>query len=365
MINFRFHIVSLTAVLLALGIGLVLGTTFLDDAVQDRLEGELDGLERDLDRVEQRNGDLERQLEAFQTEAAGLDEQLGARLFDGKLQDHPVLVVAPRGIDDSLVERVTSALDQADADLMGTWWLTDRLVLDDEAEVTDLAAALDVAADGEDDTERLRDDVAAELAEVLAAAADVANAPDAAELSAQSSGEGGSGGAEPVRTRSVGQAAPAEPEVLARLREAGFVEYDVPDGDGDVVRLPSAGLRVVGVSGPRASVRPGDALVPMLSDLAAGERSTPVVAVEPSRLAEEDQAQGDEAEIRLVDVIRDDDDLSSAVSTVDDLERVSGRVATILALVDARPGNPRVGHYGTDGGDALLPPPEDDEEDGS
>ena len=33
MVNFRFHIVSLTAVLLALGLGLLLGTTFLDDMI--------------------------------------------------------------------------------------------------------------------------------------------------------------------------------------------------------------------------------------------------------------------------------------------------------------------------------------------
>ena len=33
MINFRFHLVSLTAVFLALGVGLLLGTTFLDDAL--------------------------------------------------------------------------------------------------------------------------------------------------------------------------------------------------------------------------------------------------------------------------------------------------------------------------------------------
>src|ERR671918_510521 len=55
MINFRFHIVSLTAVLLALGIGLVLGTTFLDDATVDELKDQLEGLESDLNREGRRN----------------------------------------------------------------------------------------------------------------------------------------------------------------------------------------------------------------------------------------------------------------------------------------------------------------------
>src|SRR5512132_4402933 len=107
MINFRYHIVSIIAVFLALGVGLLLGTTFLDDALEDQLRGDLEELEQDL------------------------DEQRGARLFDRQLLVQPVLAVAPRGIDDGLVERVHTALDQADADVMGTWWLTDRLLLDD------------------------------------------------------------------------------------------------------------------------------------------------------------------------------------------------------------------------------------------
>ena len=45
MINFRFHIVSLTAVFLALGIGLMLGTTFLDTATVDSLRERQEELE--------------------------------------------------------------------------------------------------------------------------------------------------------------------------------------------------------------------------------------------------------------------------------------------------------------------------------
>jgi hypothetical protein len=345
MINFRFHIVSLTAVLLALGIGLVLGTTFLDDATVDRLERQLDGLETDLDHAGERNAELQRRLDSFDDEAAGLDEQLGARLFDGQLLSQPVLVMAPRGIDDGLVDRVTSALDQADADVMGTWWLTDRLVLDDDDEVTALADALNLSTD---DTGRLRNSLATQLADVLFGAVDLPDGPDPA-----------AGAVDPVSASQADQAAPAEPELLARLREAGFVEYDLPDGDGDVVRLPASGLRIVVVSGPGASVPLEDALMPVLADLTSDDQPAPVVAVEPSR-APEGQAGDDEAsQERLVDIIRDDGDLSRNVSTVDDLDRVSGRVATVLALVDAQPGAPRVGHYGTEDGSQLLPPAED------
>jgi Copper transport outer membrane protein, MctB len=346
MINFRYHLVSLTAVFLALGVGLLLGTTFLDDALEDQLKSDLEELEHDLDRAGERNSELRRQLEAFEEEAGGLDEQLGARLFDGQLRGQPVLVVASRGIDDGLVERVTTALDQADADVMGTWWLTDRLLLDDDDEVAQLAEALDLSTD---DAGRLRNSLAAQLADVLYGAIDLPATSDAA----------GAGAA--VATGQAQPAAPAEPELLARLREAEFVDYDVPDGGGDVVRLPTSGLRIVVVSGPEASVPLGDALIPVLSDLTSDDQPAPVVAVEPSRVPEDEVDGDDPPPERLVDVIRDDGDLSQYVSTVDDLDRVSGRVATVLALVDARPGSPRIGHYGTEDGTELLPPVEDAE----
>jgi Copper transport outer membrane protein, MctB len=345
MINFRYHLVSLTAVFLALGVGLLLGTTFLDDVLEDQLRSDLEELEHDLDRAGERNAELRQQLDGFEDEAGGLDEQLGARLFDGQLLGQPVLVVAPRGIDEGLVERVTTALDQADADVMGTWWLTDRLLLDDDDEVAQLAEALDLSTD---DAGRLRNNMATQLADVLYGAIDLPAISDAA----------GAGAA--VGTAQAQPAAPAEPELLARLREAEFIDYDVPDGDGDVVRLPASGLRIVVVSGPDASVPLGDALMPVLSDLTSDDQPAPVVAVEPSRVPDE-QVDGDDPPERLVDVIRDDGDLSQYVSTVDDLDRVSGRVATVLALVDAQPGAPRIGHYGTEDGTELLPPVEDPE----
>ena len=345
MINFRYHLVSLTAVFLALGVGLLLGTTFLDDALENQLRSDLEELEHDLDRAGDRNTELRQQLDAFEEEAGGLDEQLGARLFDGQLLGQPVLVVAPRGIDEGLVERVTTALDQADADVMGTWWLTDRLLLDDDDEVAQLAEALDLTTD---DAGRLRNNLATQLADVLYGAIDLPATSDAA----------GSGAA--VGTGQARPAAPAEPELLARLREAEFIDYDVPDGEGDVVRLPASGLRIVVVSGPDASVPLGDALMPVLSDLTSDDQPAPVVAVEPSRVPDE-QVDGDDPPERLVDVIRDDGDLSQYVSTVDDLDRVSGRVATVLARVDAQPGAPRIGHYGTEDGTELLPPVEDPE----
>ena len=255
MINFRFHIVSLTAVLLALGIGLVLGTTFLDDATVNGLERQLDGLENDLDRAQARNDEQQTQLDGLPRGGRrSSTSSSGERLYAGQLDGDPVLVVSTRGIDGELVDGVMSSLVQADADLLGVWWLTDRMLLDDESDVADLADALELSTD---DVDRLRRNLAVQLADVLYGASDV---PAAGPT----------------------DASPAEPALLARLREAGFIEYQLPDGvDGDVVRLPASGTRIVIVDGPDASVPATEVIVPVLAEMTA-DGPIPVVATQPT-----------------------------------------------------------------------------------
>jgi len=329
MINFRFHIVSLTAVLLALGIGLVLGTTFLDDALEQTLKKQLNDLEASLSDSRARNDELTRQLKAYQEEAAALDDQLGERLYPGQLSNDPVLVVTTKGVDKKWVDETMQVLGQANAQVLGTWWLTDRLNLDDDEKVSDLAKALELTTD---DGDRLRRSFAEQLGDVLFGPTDTA-----------------AGAVAPGR---------AEPPLVARLRAAGFLDYQMPDGaDGDTVQLPTAGLRVVVVDGPGAQVAPDQIVEPLLSRLAE-DGPVPVVAVQPLPEPEDEQAKNEEPPpTPLVEDIRDDGKLKDRLSTVDDFDRVAGHAALVLAAVDARPGTPEVGHYGaTDGADRLLPP---------
>lgn len=340
MINFRFHIVSLTAVLLALGIGLMLGTTFLDTATVDALRDRQDDLESDIAGARERSRELTAQLDGYEEEAEAFDEQLGPRMFPGRLTDVPVLVVATRGVDEGSVDRVTNALTLADADLLGTWWLTDRLRLEDDNEVSDLGDTLQLSTD---DVDRLRSTLAGQLGDVLFAASDAPGPAEGLE------GEAETEAAVPAGER-------GEPPVVARLREGGFVEYELPEGsDEDIVGLPAAGLRLVIVSGPEASIPPSALLVPVLIEYSFGG-PVPALAVEPTIVVPEDG--DDEPPESLVIDIRQDEDLVDRVSTVDDLERVPGLVATVLALSDADPAAPPVpvGHYGSGEGATLLPP---------
>jgi hypothetical protein len=339
MINFRFHIVSLTAVLLALGIGLLLGTAVVDDATVNFLHTRLDDLSGDLDEADSRNADLQDELETHRRESAEMDEQIGERVLDDQLLGDPVLVVQPQGLEGSPEDRVLETLGQAGADVLGVWRLTDRFTLDDGDEVEDLATALDVDID---DADRLRDDVSREIAEVLFGAM-TAPAPGSPP------GPGVIG--QPVQ--------PSEPDLLRRLHEGGFVDYELPEGvDGDVVLIPPDDLRLVVVTGEGAVPSDRSLLRPILGSLAS-EGSVPAVVAMATPVEDEGGEGRDGREpMSLVAAIRDDDVLSERISTVDDLERVSGRVAAVLALEDAVPGLPIVGHYGLgEGAQRLLPPP--------
>lgn len=330
MINFRFHIVSITAIFLAFAIGLVLGTNFLADASKNYLQSQIDNFSDRLTDEKAINSDLRDQISSFENEDEQLDEQVGERLFSGQLEADPVLVIAPRGLtgDPGPVERVTQSLDQADADALGVWWLTERLALDDDDELTDLAAALDVTSTGAD---TLRQDLSTRLADVLAGAID-APATD---------GDIGNG---------------VEPALLTRLHEAGFVDYEMPDGsDEDVVALPPSGLRISVVTGRGAGIPNDQILLPMLRAL-ADEAPIPVVVSEtPATADDEDEGEVPEP---LVAQIRGDGTLNERITTVDDMDRVSGQVATVLALHDAAPGDPTVGQYGLrNDAQRLLPAP--------
>jgi hypothetical protein len=344
MINFRFHIVSLTAVLLALGIGLVLGTAFFDDATVSLLRRQLDSLNNELDAAEAENADLHRRLESLTTEDTELDEQMGERLMTSQLSGDPVLVIQPEGLEGNPEDRVLEALGQAGADVRGVWRLTGRFALDDEDEIADLSTTLDLATD---DVDRLRESLTQQLADVLFAAMDTDGSTPGPGVVGMAGGPG-----------SPAQGQPGEPQLLAALHEEGFVDYELPEGDeSGAVILPSDGLRVLVITGEGATPADDAVLLPTLNWLAS-DGSVPLVVASPVPADDEPEEGEARPPTPLVATIRQDDLLSERVATVDDLDRVAGRVAIVLALQDAVPGLPLVGHYGLgEGADRLLPPP--------
>jgi len=138
MINFRFHVVSLIAIFLALALGVVIGAGVIDRGVVDTLNTRLDTVESNSERIKGENSELRDrndQLEGF----IG-DSQPFA--VSGRLLADDVGVIAVRGVDGDRVSAVITAAQQADATTTGTLWLEDKWALSDDDSVKALQDAL-------------------------------------------------------------------------------------------------------------------------------------------------------------------------------------------------------------------------------
>jgi hypothetical protein len=308
MINFRFHLVSLIAVFLALGLGILVGSTFVDQVIVDRLDREISGARRDTNAANAQNAQLKDSL-------AQTDDFLArsaAYTVEGRLQSVPVAVVAERGVDAGAVKALLATLRDAGADAPGVFWLNEAWRLDTQEGVGALRDAAGVS--GADGT--VRADALRILADRLA---------------------------EP---RTDGR---RSTDVIEELRAAGFVDF----GEGDRARLPrfpARAARVVVLTGTDGRLATTDTVVRLVQAFAAANVPTVVgevyddhdgVAPVPQRGA-------------ALAPVRGDADLAQRVSTYDNAELVSGHVTAVIALEQRATG--AVGHYGFgEGASAALP----------
>jgi len=120
-INFRYHVVSLTAVFLALAIGLVVGTAALNGPAADALNETVNSLRKS-------NSQLRDQLDGLAVEQNRKDDYVAESapyLLTGKLTARRVVVVVmPTGRE--YVDGVTKQLTAAGAKVTGTVALNDK-----------------------------------------------------------------------------------------------------------------------------------------------------------------------------------------------------------------------------------------------
>ncbi|SCG49345.1 copper transporter [Micromonospora halophytica] len=123
MINFRYHVVSLTAVFLALAIGLVVGTAALNGPVADSLRETVNGLRKDNQQMRQSVNSMQKELELEEEFAA----QMAETFLPGKLAGKRVLVLTtPTGREHT--EGVLKMLETAGADVTGRVDIQDKFV---------------------------------------------------------------------------------------------------------------------------------------------------------------------------------------------------------------------------------------------
>lgn len=109
MIDFRYHLVSLISVFIALAVGIVLGAGPLRDTISDQLTGQVEVLREEKDALRVEVDDARATI----ADQIAFLEQAGPGLLDNQLPDYRVAVLtlpgAPAAVTDALVERVEEA----------------------------------------------------------------------------------------------------------------------------------------------------------------------------------------------------------------------------------------------------------------
>jgi putative intracellular protease/amidase len=307
LISFRYHLVSIVAVFLALAVGVVMGTTVVKQGVVDQLKTRTDNLVNQTHTLQREVADLQTQLKSAERFIADAEPLL----LSAQLADRQVVMLTVQGVDPAEVDGVRRAFDQAGATVVAVLEVTARMAASDPAAQRALAAVL--------------------------GAPPSATPESLVELAGRSLGN----------RLSTGPPSPsldAGSDLLQNMVTSHLV--DVLAGAGNIPQIGTSEQALVVLAGGGQTpppVDPQNFLVRVVQ--AAVDAARPVVAAETATTA-----------YPFVPLIRENTTLDHHMVTVDDADLPEGRVAIVLGLRNlfATPG--QGGDYGSKpGASSLLP----------
>ncbi|HEX6921406.1 MAG TPA: copper transporter [Actinomycetes bacterium] len=314
MIDFRYHIVSLVAVFLALGVGILLGSGPLDEQIQGTLQTQTDQLREEQQHLREEITSLNKEVDLgddFAKEVAG-------PITANQLTARTVAVFALPGVDKGLVDETTKSLQNAGATVTGTVTLTDFYVDPSKAQspMEDLALRLVPAGVTFPKNASVMDRVG-----TVVARSTVTSDPDQSTKVDQSAAE-----------------------LISGMQELGALEVTGQPGrraELAVVVAPPAptdkNVKAETVDAANA------ALLSLTTALDRGSRGVVVTGAKMSA------AQGG-----FVQAVRGSSDQAKGVSTIDVADTPVGHIALVLALVEQTRG--AAGDYGAGQGvDSVVP----------
>ncbi|MEO3759557.1 copper transporter [Mycobacterium sp. B14F4] len=313
MISLRTHAISLAAVFLALAVGVALGSGLLSNTVLSGLRDDKHELQNQINTLTDDKNALTEKLSA----AGEFDALMSPRILRDALLDKSVVLFRTPDAADDDVEALTRLIGQAGGTVTGSVELTQQFV-------------------------------DANAAEKLLSVVNSPIVPAGKQLSTTSVDQGSQAGDllgiallidRDPKVQAVDDA--QRETVLATLRDTGFITY----GDQRVGAANTAMIVTGGALGDDAGNR-GSTVARLAAGLAPHGSGTVLAGRDGS-------ASGTAA----VAVTRSDAALSSAVSTVDDVDSESGRITAALALSDLINGG-RPGQYGIGQGATSVTVPQ-------
>ena len=309
MIDFRYHLVSIVAVFLALAVGIVLGSTELRGAALTALDRTSSALSAKLNAADSENNALQQQVNGDHAFAQAAEPVLLAHLLDGK---RAVVITAPAA-PGSVVNGITSALGDAGATVTGQVSLTPKF---SDTSASNLSLLDQLTQQVVPSGMNLGNGSAQQqAAQVLASAL----------VSAPASGNQSSDHA------STGQAANSAQSILSSYSAGGFLT---------VSGHPSAGATLAVIVIPASPPAGGtsdpanQAIVALAQEFGSSAQATVVAGSSAS------SGQGS-----AISAVRASNAAGTA-STVDDADVVSGQIVVVQALEQQMSGH-KPGSYGT------------------
>ena len=331
MIDFRYHLVSIVAVFLALAIGIVLGSTELQGPTYNFLSHTTAKLQNQLDQATSQRDAAQQQASEDEAYAQAVEPAVLHDLLTGQ----QLLIVAEPGAQSSVVSGISAAATDAGAHVTGQINLASKFfdtsgTTQDSLNTTTLAVAQ--AANIMLDTSATYQQQAAQViaSEILTTSA---GSTSAGSTSAGPSGSQSAGGDQSANAGTMLQAYAAsqflsttgQPAMPATLAIVVTPQNAPSDGSADQL---------------------DQVLIPLVQELAAKSAATVVVGSSSGSGAGSPMA-----------VLRSNN-VSNQVSTVDDADLFSGQTVAIQALA-ARLSTGKVGSYGftANGATAIAPSP--------
>jgi hypothetical protein len=314
-ISLRYHIVSLVAVFLALALGIVVGSTVLQEGTVSVLRATSDRVREESDRNSRENVALNQEISRLQS--------FGATVLPGLVRDRlkgrSVVLVDTDKVDSGTRDSVRKVLEDAGAEVDGQITFADeRLALAADADRAAMGRLLAADAGA---PEVLRGELVKRLADRLAT-------PSAMPQD------------DSRRTS----------DMLTGLQDADFLadlKLRGPMAAGtDAFPRPGSIFVLLGPGATAtAAVAPAAFLVP-LADQVSNRASGPVAGAEAAAVPRESS---------WVIALRDNREVSRRVSGIDSVDKVYGQLALVQALQGSLQQLP-AGQYGTkDGASGLLP----------
>ncbi|OBK88076.1 channel-forming protein [Mycolicibacter heraklionensis] len=310
MITPRYHAMSLTAVLLALVFGVVLGSGLLSGPLMAGMQSDKQDLREQIDALHEQHNALSERLR----NANDFDAQMAPRMVHDALTGKSTVIFRTPDAADDDVEALSRIIGQAGGTVTGTVTLTEQFV-DGNAE------------------------------EKLRAVLESGIVPAGAQLSASLVDQDAQAGdllgiALLVNSRHPEPPAPPVPPVddaaratvLAALRDTGFITYQQE-------RFPAANAAIVVAGGglPEDAGTSGLSVARFAAALAPHGSATVLAGRDGS-------ASGTAA----VAMARTDSAVAGTISTVDDVDIESGRITTVMAVSSliggGQPGQYGIGH---------------------